>query len=466
MVFTDRLTLMSVSPGYSIVVRIKATPELHASGAIITAVAATGAVITGLDVTDPGHDSVSLDLSCMARDTDHVEEVKAALSSLEGCEVEKVSDSVFLIHLGGKIEIALKTPIRNRTDLARAYTPGVARVCMAIYENPADARNLTIKRNSVAVVTDGSAVLGLGDIGPQAAMPVMEGKAALFKKFADVDAWPICLDTKDVDEIVRTVQLIAPGFGGINLEDIAAPRCFEIERRLRELLDIPVFHDDQHGTAVVVLAALINALRLVKKNAEDLRVVMIGAGAAGVAVSRLLMKSGVQDIILFDSKGAIYKGRPNLDEERTALAEITNPRGHTGTIAEALVDADVFIGLSQPNLITGDDISRMARDSIVFALANPEPEIDPVEAAKYARVVATGRSDYPNQINNVLAFPGIFRGMLDGGSHKITDEALIAAARAIASVVTDEALSAIYIVPSVFDPSVAPAVAEAVSQTK
>jgi malate dehydrogenase (oxaloacetate-decarboxylating) len=456
---------MSVSPGYSIVVRIKATPELHASGAIITAVAATGAVITGLDVTDPGHESVSLDLSCMARDTDHVEEVKVALSSLEGCEVEKVSDSVFLIHLGGKIEIALKTPIRNRTDLARAYTPGVARVCMAIYDNPADARNLTIKRNSVAVVTDGSAVLGLGDIGPQAAMPVMEGKAALFKKFADVDAWPICLDTKDVDEIVRTVQLIAPGFGGINLEDIAAPRCFEIERRLRELLDIPVFHDDQHGTAVVVLAALINALRLVKKNAEDLRVVMIGAGAAGVAVSRLLMKSGVQDIILFDSKGAIYKGRPNLDEERTALAEITNPRGHTGTIAEALVDADVFIGLSQPNLITGDDISRMARDSIVFALANPEPEIDPVEAAKYARVVATGRSDYPNQINNVLAFPGIFRGILDGGGHKITDEALIAAARAIASVVSDEALSAIYIVPSVFDPSVAPAVAEAVSQT-
>ena len=457
---------MSVNPGYSIVIRMKATPELHASGAIITSVASTGAVITGLDVTDPGHESVALDLSCMTRDTDHVEEVKAALSSLEGCEVEKVSDSVFLIHLGGKIEIALKTPIRNRTDLARAYTPGVARVCMAIYENPADARNLTIKRNSVAVVTDGSAVLGLGDIGPQAAMPVMEGKAALFKKFADVDAWPICLDTKDVDEIVRTVQLIAPGFGGINLEDIAAPRCFEIERRLRELLDIPVFHDDQHGTAVVVLAALINALRLVKKNAEDLRVVMIGAGAAGVAVSRLLMKSGVQDIILFDSKGAIYKGRPNLDEERTALAEITNPRGHTGTIAEALVDADVFIGLSQPNLITGDDISRMAHDSIVFALANPEPEIDPVEAAKYARVVATGRSDYPNQINNVLAFPGIFRGMLDGGSHKITDEALIAAARAIASVVTDEALSAIYIVPSVFDPSVAPAVAEAVSQTK
>lgn len=456
---------MSVSPGYSIVIRMKATPELHASGAIITSVAGTGAVITGLDVTDPGNESVALDLSCMTRDTDHVEEVKAALSSLEGCEVEKVSDSVFLIHLGGKIEIALKTPIRNRTDLARAYTPGVARVCMAIHDNPADARNLTIKRNSVAVVTDGSAVLGLGDIGPQAAMPVMEGKAALFKKFADVDAWPICLDTKDVDEIVRTVELIAPGFGGINLEDIAAPRCFEIERKLRERLDIPVFHDDQHGTAVVVLAALINALRLVDKKAEDLRVVMVGAGAAGVAVARLLMKSDVKDIILFDSKGAIYKGRPNLDEERAALAEITNPRGHTGSISEALVDADVFIGVSQPNLITGEDVSRMARDAIVFALANPEPEIDPVEAAKYARVVATGRSDYPNQINNVLAFPGIFRGILDSGGHKITDEALIAAARAIASVVSDDALSSIYIVPSVFDPNVAPAVAEAVSHT-
>jgi malate dehydrogenase (oxaloacetate-decarboxylating) len=384
------------------------------------------------------------------------------LNQLNGCSVEKVSDSTFLIHLGGKITMDLKVPLRNRTDLARAYTPGVARVCMAIYENPADARNLTIKRNSVAVVTDGSAVLGLGNIGPKAAMPVMEGKAALFKKFAGVDAWPICLDTTDTDEIVRTVELIAPGFGGVNLEDISAPRCFEIERRLRESLDIPVFHDDQHGTAVVVLAALHNALRLVKKNTSNIRVVMMGAGAAGVAVARLLMESGVQDIIIFDSKGPLYPGRDRMDEERTALAAITNPRKHEGSVTEALEGADVFIGLSQPNVITGKDVQAMAEDAIVFALANPDPEIDPVIAAKHATVVATGRSDYPNQINNVLAFPGIFRGLLDSGAHQITDAAMIAAAHAIASVVTDEALSSIYIVPSVFDANVAPAVADAV----
>jgi malate dehydrogenase (oxaloacetate-decarboxylating) len=439
-----------------------ATPELHASGAIISTVASAGAVITGLDVVDPGTHSVVLDLSCTTRDSGHVELVKSALSKLEGCSVEKVSDSTFLIHLGGKITVDLKVPIRNRTDLARAYTPGVARVCMAIYENPADARNLTIKRNSVAVVTDGTAVLGLGDIGPKAAMPVMEGKAALFKRFAGVDAWPICLDTKDPDEIVRAVELIAPGFGGINLEDIAAPRCFEIERRLREKLDIPVFHDDQHGTAVVVLAALLNALRLVNKQMSDSRVVIMGAGAAGVAVARLLKQSGVSDIIIFDSKGPLYVGRDRMDEDRTALAEITNPRHHTGTVSQALEGADVFIGLSQPNVITAADVSKMAEDSIVFALANPDPEIDPVQAAKYAKVVATGRSDYPNQINNVLAFPGIFRGLLDSGAHKITDAAMIAAAQAIASVVTDDALSSIYIVPSVFDSNVAPAVAEAV----
>lgn len=454
--------MAATSPGYSNVFRLIATPELHASGAIISTVASAGAVITGLDVVDPGTHSVVLDLSCTTRDSGHVELVKSALSKLEGCSVEKVSDSTFLIHLGGKITVDLKVPIRNRTDLARAYTPGVARVCMAIYENPADARNLTIKRNSVAVVTDGTAVLGLGDIGPKAAMPVMEGKAALFKRFAGVDAWPICLDTKDPDEIVRAVELIAPGFGGINLEDIAAPRCFEIERRLREKLDIPVFHDDQHGTAVVVLAALLNALRLVNKQMSDSRVVIMGAGAAGVAVARLLKQSGVSDIIIFDSKGPLYVGRDRMDEDRTALAEITNPRHHTGTVSQALEGADVFIGLSQPNVITAADVSKMAEDSIVFALANPDPEIDPVQAAKYAKVVATGRSDYPNQINNVLAFPGIFRGLLDSGAHKITDAAMIAAAQAIASMVTDDALSSIYIVPSVFDSNVAPAVAEAV----
>src|SRR6056297_2161644 len=453
---------MAASPGYTNVFRIVATPELHASGAIVSAVALSGAVITGLDVVDPGHESVVLDLSCTTRDAGHVELVRAALDRLDGCHVEKVSDSTFLIHLGGKVE--LKAPLRNRTDLARAYTPGVARVCLAIRDNPEDARNLTIKRNSVAVVTDGTAVLGLGDIGPKAAMPVMEGKAALFKRFANVDAWPICLDTKDTDEIVRAVELIAPGFGGINLEDISAPRCFEIERRLRERLDIPVFHDDQHGTAVVVLAALINALRLVDKQMSELKVVMIGAGAAGAAVARLLMDSGVQDIILFDSKGPIYPDRPGLDEDRAALAEITNPRRHTGTIPEAMEGADVFIGLSQPNLIAGADVERMADNAIVFARANPDPEIDPVIAAKYAAVVATGRSDYPNQINNVLAFPGLFRGLLDAGAHKITNAALIAAANAIAEVVSDDALSPIYIVPSVFDEAVAPAVADAVTK--
>lgn len=455
---------MTQGTGYSNIVRMTATPEMHASGAIITAVSNTGAVITGLDVVDPGTTTVTLDLSCLTRDEEHVGIVRAALDALDGVTVEKISDSTFLIHVGGKIQVALKAPLRNRADLARAYTPGVARVCLAIRDNPADARNLTIKRNSVAVVTDGSAVLGLGDIGPEAAMPVMEGKAALFKKFGDVDAWPICLDTKDVDEIVRTVELIAPGFGGINLEDIAAPRCFEVERRLRERLDIPVFHDDQHGTAVVVLAALRNALRLVNKNMEDLRVVMVGAGAAGAAVAHLLMISGLKDIVIFDSKGPLYVGRDNLDADRTELASKTNPRGHTGTISEALVGADVFIGLSQPNIITAEDVSHMAENSIVFALANPEPEINPVEAAKYARVVATGRSDYPNQINNVLAFPGIFRGLLDNGAHKITDEALVAAAEAIAATVSDQALSSIYIVPSVFDPAVAPAVAEAVAR--
>ncbi len=455
---------MTQGTGYSNIVRMTATPEMHASGAIITAVSNTGAVITGLDVVDPGTTTVTLDLSCLTRDEEHVGIVRAALDALDGVTVEKISDSTFLIHVGGKIQVALKAPLRNRADLARAYTPGVARVCLAIRDNPADARNLTIKRNSVAVVTDGSAVLGLGDIGPEAAMPVMEGKAALFKKFGDVDAWPICLDTKDVDEIVRTVELIAPGFGGINLEDIAAPRCFEVERRLRERLDIPVFHDDQHGTAVVVLAALRNALRLVNKNMEDLRVVMVGAGAAGAAVAHLLMISGLRDIVIFDSKGPLYVGRDNLDADRTELASKTNPRGHTGTISEALVGADVFIGLSQPNIITAEDVSHMAENSIVFALANPEPEINPVEAAKYARVVATGRSDYPNQINNVLAFPGIFRGLLDNGAHKITDEALVAAAEAIAATVSDQALSSIYIVPSVFDPAVAPAVTEAVAR--
>jgi malate dehydrogenase (oxaloacetate-decarboxylating) len=351
-----------------------------------------------------------------------------------------------LLHLGGKLEVQSKVPLKTRDDLSRAYTPGVARICQAIVDDPSDVRRLTMKRNTVAVVTDGSAVLGLGNIGPAAALPVMEGKAALFKRFAGVDAWPVCLDTQDVDEIVRTVQLISPVYGGINLEDISAPRCFEIEARLRDLLDIPVFHDDQHGTAIVVLAALTNSLNLVNKNLSEVIIVMSGAGAAGTAIARLLTKSGAKTIIAFDVNGCVTKG-------------------FTGNISDAMKGADVFIGVSAPNVLTENDVASMATGSIVFALANPNPEIDPVIARKYATVVATGRSDQPNQINNVLAFPGIFRGLLDANAHKITDELLIAAAEAIASCVSPSQLNASFIVPSVFDSQVVTKVAAAVKKS-
>ena len=375
-----------------------------------------------------------------------------------------MSDRTFLTHIGGKIEVAVKVPMRNRDDLARAYTPGVARVSMAIAKNPDVVRNLTIKRNTVAVVTDGSAVLGLGNIGPEAAMPVMEGKAALFKRFANVDAWPICLATNDVDEIVRAVELIAPGFGGINLEDISAPRCFEVEKKLRDRLDIPVFHDDQHGTGIVVVAALRNALRLVQKDIGDLKIIMSGAGAAGSAVANLLHLAGATDITMFDINGAIHRGRADLEPHHQRMLEWANPRNVTSNLREALQGADVFIGLSAPNLLTGDDIATMAEGAIVFALANPDPEVDALEAAKHAAVVATGRSDFPNQINNVLAFPGIFRGLLDANAHKITNEVLLAAADAIASCVGDHELNAVYIVPSVFHPELGQKVAAAVAQ--
>ena len=454
--------MASTSPGYAITIRVDGPPSAQPVAEITAAITAAGASITALDVVESFIDRVTIDVSCDAHDGEHAERITAAISENPLLTVRKVSDRTFLLHLGGKIEVTSKVPLKTRDDLSRAYTPGVARISQAIAADPSDARRLTIKRNTVAVVTDGSAVLGLGNIGPEAALPVMEGKAALFKRFADVDAWPVCLDTQDVDEIVRTVQIIAPVYGGINLEDISAPRCFEVERRLRELLDIPVFHDDQHGTAIVVLAAITNALKFVKKNLADSKIVMSGAGAAGTAVARLLVASGAQHIIGFDKDGLVHEHLPEDDVMRTWFVDNCNPGDFRGTLSQAMVGADIFIGVSAPNVLTEDDVASMAPGSIVFALANPEPEIDPAIARKYAAVVATGRSDHPNQINNVLAFPGIFRGLLDGRIHKITDSMLVAAARAIAECVSSDQLNANFIVPSVFDPRVVTSVAAAV----
>lgn len=447
---------------YSITVRLDIRADPTAIGLLTTAVGAAGGVVTALDVTDSHPDRLTVDVTCLASDQEHSAALTDALSSVDGVAIHKVSDRTFLLHLGGKIEVRSKVPLRTRDDLSMAYTPGVARVCLALAANPQDARRLTIKRNSVAVVTDGSAVLGLGNLGPAAALPVMEGKAALFKRFADIDAWPICLDTQDVDEIVRTVQLIAPGFGGINLEDISAPRCFEVERRLRELLDIPVFHDDQHGTAIVVLAALLNALRVVGKTLAEVRIVLAGAGAAGSAITRLLLTAGAEHVVVADIGGVVHAGRPDLDPNRQSLAALTNPDNVTGTLREALVNADVFIGVSAPNILTGEDIATMAPNAIVFALANPDPEVSPAAARRHAAVVATGRSDEPNQINNVLVFPGVFRGLLDAGARAIDASAQVRAAEALAGVLTVDQLNAAFIIPSVFDPAVVPAVSAAV----
>ena len=458
--------MASTSPGYGITIRVEGPPSSQPVALATTIISGAGATITALDVVESHLEKVVLDITCDTTDLAHAEEITLALSKNPGLTVRKVSDRTFLLHLGGKIEVASKVPLKTRDDLSRAYTPGVARICQAIVDDPADARRLTIKRNTVAVVTDGSAVLGLGNIGPAAALPVMEGKAALFKRFADVDAWPVCLDTQDVDEIVRTVQLIAPVYGGINLEDISAPRCFEIERRLRELLDIPVFHDDQHGTAIVVSAALRNALRLVNKELKDVKIVMSGAGAAGTAIARLLVLRGASQIIGFDKDGVISKSLLRSDDEmRNWFIDNSNPDNYTGNISGAMKGADIFIGVSAPNVLTERDVASMAPNSIIFALANPDPEIEPVIARKYATVVATGRSDQPNQINNVLAFPGIFRGLLDANAHKITDKLLVAAAEAIADCVSPEQLNASFIVPSVFDPNVTKAVAAAVKRS-
>jgi malate dehydrogenase (oxaloacetate-decarboxylating) len=454
--------MASTSPGYGITIRVEGSPELQPVALVTATITQTGATITALDVVESDLEKVVVDITCDTVDKDHAQEIHDSLSAHTGLTVRKVSDRTFLLHLGGKIEISSKVPLKTRDDLSRAYTPGVARICEAIVEDPTNVRRLTMKRNTVAVVTDGSAVLGLGNIGPAAALPVMEGKAVLFKRFADVDAWPVVLDTQDVDEIVRTVQLIAPAYGGINLEDISAPRCFEIEARLRELLDVPVFHDDQHGTAIVVSAALRNSLKLVKKNLKDVKIIMSGAGAAGTAIARLLVLSGAKNIIAFDIDGAISKSSQATDPMRKWFIDNSNPDNFQGDIHQAMNGADVFIGVSAPDVLNEADVASMNSGSIVFALANPNPEIDPVIARKYAAVVATGRSDQPNQINNVLAFPGIFRGLLDAGASHISDDLLVAAADAIADCVSTSQLNASFIVPSVFDPQVVTKVAAAV----
>jgi malate dehydrogenase (oxaloacetate-decarboxylating) len=451
------------SASFSATLRVHLDDRPGAFADVARAIGDAGGNLGAIDLVRVEQGKKVRDITVDAASADHIEQIVAAVHALPGVEVEHVSDRTFLLHLGGKIEMTSKVPLRTRDDLSMAYTPGVARVCNAIAEDVSKVWNLTIKQNTVAVVTDGTAVLGLGDIGPEAAMPVMEGKAVLFKEFAGVDAWPICLATTDVDEIVAAVAAIAPGFGGINLEDISAPRCFEIESRLQERLEIPVFHDDQHGTAIVTTAAFLNALKLVDKRAGDVRVVMTGVGAAGVAVTDMLLGLGVGNIIGCDRHGSIHRGRTDLGPVKELFAEKTNPEGFAGTADEALAGADVFIGLSGPGAISRDGVAAMASDAIVFAMANPTPEVSPEEIEGLAAVVATGRSDYPNQINNVLAFPGVFRGALDVRASAIDEEMKLAAAQAIASVVKQDELSPEYIVPSVFNRDVAPAVAAAVS---
>ncbi|SDJ38107.1 malate dehydrogenase (oxaloacetate-decarboxylating) [Frankineae bacterium MT45] len=450
------------SASYSITVRIYALPDASVVGRLATTVTEAGGMVTAIDVSESRHDRITIDVTCSAVNGEHADEIVSALQSLDGVEVHRVSDRTFLLHLGGKISVESKVALRTRDDLSMAYTPGVGRVSLALAANPEDVYKLTIKGNAVAVVTDGSAVLGLGNIGPGAALPVMEGKAALFKQFAGIDAWPICLDTQDVDLIVQTVKMIAPGFGGINLEDISAPRCFEVEARLRAELDIPVFHDDQHGTAIVVLAALTNALRCVRKGLSEVRIVVSGGGAAGTAIVDLLLAAGVRHVLVWDREGILAPDDPQLSQAKRTLAERTNPGGVTGDLHQALRGADVFIGVSAPGVLPAEWIGDMNDDPVVFALANPDPETDVDQARKYATVLATGRSDYPNQINNVLAFPGVFRGLLDARAGQVTTEMLLRAAAALAACVSDDQLNTAYVIPSVFDPSVPIAVAAAV----
>jgi malate dehydrogenase (oxaloacetate-decarboxylating) len=459
---------LTPSAQYSLTLRVEIDHKPGMLGRVASAIGSAGGTIGAVDLITVEDRLTVRDITVAAGDQRHWEDIVGAVEAVDGARVIDTTDRTFLLHVGGKIEQQNKHPIRTRDDLSMAYTPGVARVCQAIEKDPSKAFQYTIKRNTVAVVSDGTAVLGLGDIGPAAAMPVMEGKAMLFKEFAAVDAFPVCLDTKDPDEIVRTVSLIAPAFGGVNLEDISAPRCFEIEDRLKAELDIPVFHDDQHGTAIVVLAALINACKLTGRRLEDLRVLVVGLGAAGIAVSKILLEAGVTELIGCDSRGALHTERPDyLDGSMHPVnrwfAEATNPQRRDGGPAEVVEGADLFIGVSGAKVMPAPALARMNRDAMVFAMANPNPEVTPEEAAPHVRIMATGRSDYPNQINNVLAFPGIFRGALDVRAPQITEPMKLAAASAIAEIVTDSELREDYIIPSVFNRDVAGAVAEAVS---
>ena len=452
------------NPSNSVIVRLRLFNEVGVLNRVTQKISDLGGNIGAIDIVRPEPDALIRDITIFTHNPEHGEKLVEGLREIEDVEFINFSDRTFLAHLQGKIEINNRLPLSTRDDLSIAYTPGVARVCTEIHKNPENAYKLTIKGNTVAVVTDGTAVLGLGDIGPKAAMPVMEGKAMLFKQFADIDAWPICLDTTDTEEIISIVKALAPGFGGINLEDISAPRCFEIEERLRNELDIPVFHDDQHGTAVVTTAALINALKLVRKKPKDIKVVVSGAGAAGTACSKMITHLGVKNLIGCDSKGAIHNQRTDINQSKRWFADNANPDQEQGSLKEVLKGADVFVGVSAPNILDAGDIRNMEKDAIVFAMSNPDPEILPEAARPVAAVVATGRSDYPNQINNVLCFPGIFRGALDCRAKTITEEMKLAASHAIAETLDEQHLNPDYIIPTVFDKSVTPKIAAAIAE--
>ena len=452
------------TPAFSVRIRVRMDNTPGMLGRVAIAIGEVGGNISALQGFEVKTATLDEDIVVNCTSESHQDQVRGALERLDGIEILEFEDRTFKMHEGGKIEVLSLAPVRDVEDLSMAYTPGVARVCREIEKNPAAAHDYTFKRNTVAIASDGTAVLGLGDIGPEAAMPVMEGKALLFKHFADVDAFPVCINTKDVEEIIETVLRLEPTFGGINLEDIAAPGAFEVEERLDAAMDIPVFHDDQHGTAIVTLAALENALRIVDKSLEDLRVVVAGVGAAGVAVSKILMNAGVSNVIGCDRQGSVHTGRESLNSSKRWFAENTNPEHFDGSLSDAMPGADVFIGVSGPDLITVDDVKAMAPGPIVFAMANPDPEIRPELIQDIAAVIATGRSDFPNQINNVLAFPGVFRGALDSGARRITENMKVAAARAIASTVSDDELAPDHIIPSVFNPNVAPAVAAACAE--